>query len=176
MAAGRWIRTGLVLLGGLSLVWLAPAGATTGTQTQTQTCPVLGFDPDSVTLTGPAALWPPNHRLVDYTLTAAETPQEAGDGLPHGVSISYMVTTADASGGDGGQAHNPDATPPAGTASGDFSVSIPFQLRAERSALGRGRTYTINWAASFDGGLHMCSSQDGSHNPFVVTVAHDQRG
>lgn len=171
MAAGRWIRTGLVVLGGLSLVWLVPAQATTGTQGQT--CPVLGNDPDSVTLTGPATLWPPNHRLVDYTLTAAETPQEAGDGLPHGVTISYVVTTADTIGGDGGPAHNPDATPPAGMASGDFSVSIPFQLRAERSARGSGRTYTINWTASFDGGPHMCSSQDGSHHPFVVTVAHD---
>ena len=174
MGSGRWVRTGLAIFGGVSLAWLAPTSAVTGTQAQTQTCPILGNDPDSVTLTGPAVLWPPNHQLVDYTLTAAETAQEAGDGLPHGITISYVVTTADASGGDGGPAHNPDASPPAGMAAGDFSVSIPFQLRAERSGQGNGRVYTINWTASFDGGPHMCSSQDGSHAPFVVTVAHNR--
>jgi hypothetical protein len=140
-----------------------------------QTCPVLGQDPDSVTLTGPATLWPPNHQLVDYTLTASETPQEASDGLPHGVTISYMVTTSDASLGSGGPTHDPDVMPsPAGSAQGNFSVSIPFQLRAERAGDGSGRTYRIDWTASFDGGPHMCSSTGPGESPFFVTVPHDQ--
>jgi hypothetical protein len=174
MRMGPKLRAALATLAGLSLIWLAPANAGSDQQVQTCPAPVLGADPDSVTLTGPATLWPPNHRLVNYLLTASETAQEAGDGAPHGVTISYTVTTSDAGGGDGGPAHTPDALPATGMASGDFSVSVPFQLRAERSGIGSGRTYAIDWMASFDGGVHMCSSQDGSHHPFVVTVPHDR--
>jgi hypothetical protein len=128
-----------------------------------------------VTLAGPATLSPPNNQLVDYALTASETPQEAGDGLPKGVTISYAVTTTDASGGDGGPTHDPDVLPqPTGTAaSNGLSATVDFQLRAERSGSGAGRTYTIDWTASFDGGPHTCSSHDGSHQPFVVTVPND---
>jgi hypothetical protein len=170
---------------GLALLVAAPAvlgPAHARTDSQTQTCPFPGGgDPDPVTLTGPATLWPPNHKLIGYTITASETPGEKGDGAPHGVTVSYNVTTFDPpGGGDGGPIHNPDAQPPSGMAMGDFSVSLPFQLRAERSGPGTGRTYVIDWTASFDGAggvsTHMCSSMDGTHHAFQVTVPHDMGG
>lgn len=166
-------------VGAVAAGLIVPGAATAqpGASTQQQTCPLAGADPDTVTLTGPSVLWPANHRLVSYTLTAAETPQEAGDGLDHGVTISYAVTTSDGAAGTGGPIHDPDAEPPTGTASGDFSVPVTFSLRAERAGDGAGRSYVISWAATFDGGPHMCSSMDsGGHHAFVVTVPHDQSG
>jgi hypothetical protein len=173
MRRGRYLRYAVAgalaagLLGGAATA--SPGGSTS----QQQTCPILGMDPDSVTLAGPPVLWPANHRLVAYTLTASETPQEASDGLPHGITISYTVTVLD-DGSASGPANDPDAQPPTGTATGDFSVPIDFQLRAERAGDGSGRTYQVDWAATFDGGPHMCSSTDPGQRPFFVTVPHDQ--
>ena len=147
----------------------SPGGHDAGGTAQQQTCPVpvAGADPDTVTLSGPASLWPPNGRYVDYTLTASETAGEAGDHAPHGVTITYSVSTA---GGSAAQ-----ASPPAGTEKGDFSVPVHFQLRAARSGNGGAVTYVINWTASFDSGLHPCSSTGTGEHPFTVTVPHDRR-
>lgn len=151
-----------------------PGTAAPAAPSSTQTCPIMliGQDPDTVSMSGPATLWPPNHRFASYSLTSSETPGEQGDGLPHGVTISYSVTVTE--GGNTTPATSSQASPPAGSASGDFSVTIPFQLRADRAGKSSGRTYTINWSASFDGGPHTCSSTDSSHHPFVVTVPHDR--
>jgi hypothetical protein len=56
--------------------------------------------------------------------------------------------------------------------SGTPDAVVPFQLRAERSGKGEGRTYTINWMASFSDGT-MCSSTDEGKAPFYVYVPHD---
>ena len=148
-------------------------GGANGAQQQTCPLPILGADPDTVTLSGPATLWPPNHRLVGYTLTASETPGEKGDGLQHGVTISYSVGVSD--GGATSPAQQTDAKPPTGAATGDFTVPVHFQLRAQRPGQSA-RTYTITWTASFDGGVHTCSSNGSDQHPFTVTVPHDERG
>jgi hypothetical protein len=139
--------------------------------TQTQTCPVLGNDPDTVTLSGPATPSPPNHTFSSYAITSSETLSEMGDGLPHGVTISFTITTIDTPGGS--SSNSPDTVPPSGASSGDFSTTASFQLRAELP--GSARTYQIDWAASFDGSngvsVHTCSSTDGTHQPFRVSVA-----
>ena len=167
---------GAVIAGCIATAVVAlPGMAAPTTPTTTQTCPiaVVGQDPDPVALSGATSLWPPNHQLVGYKLTASETAGESGDGLPHGVSISYSVSVTE--NGTTVAATPAQASPPSGNKSGDFSVTVPFQLRAERAGKSTGRTYTINWSASFDGGVHTCSSTDGSRHPFVVTVPHDQR-
>jgi hypothetical protein len=176
MTRGRLFRSAALAAVTAGLISGASASAgTSAPTTQQKTCPILGMDADSVTLAGPSVLWPANHRLVPYTLTAAETPQEAGDPLPHGVTISYTITTTDAAHGTGGPAHGPDAVPASGNASGDFSVPVRCQLRAERAGAGAGRTYRIDWSATFDGGPHRCSSTDDGQQPFIVTVPHDRR-
>lgn len=150
-------------------------GSGGGSQQQTCPLPVLGADPDTVTLSGPATLWPPNHAFVDYTLTASETAGEKGDGLPHGVSISYSVSMGSA-GMPSAPAASSQANPPSGSAKGDFSVPVTFQLRAGRPGNGSAVTYVINWTASFDGGPHTCASSGTGEHAFTVTVPHDRRG
>lgn len=167
-------RLSTLALLGATLVAAPVASVASGSapEQQQQTCPIAaGEDPDTVTLTGPSIIWPANKKYVSYTLTAAETPGEQGDGLPHGVTISYSVTTQDK-----GTGATTGASPASGNASGDFSVPIHFKLLADRAGSGHGRTYTITWSASFDGGPHTCSSSSTGNSPFVVVVPHDQRG
>lgn len=149
----------------------APTGSSPNKQQQTCPIPIVGADADTVTLTGPATLRPPNGRFVPYTLTAAETPGEQGDGLPHGITISYSVRIGQP-GSPSAPATSTDAKPPSGMTNGDFSVPIHFKLRATRPGTGS-RTYTIAWTATFDGGPHTCSSSDSGEHPFTVTVPHD---
>lgn len=151
----------------------APAGGSSGRQQQTCPIPVVGADADTVTLTGPATLSPPNGRFVPYTLTAAETPGEQGDHLPHGITLSYSVNVGGA-GSPAAPAQSSDAKPPSGMKAGDFSVPVHFALRALRPGSGN-RIYTISWTATFDGGPHTCSSSDSGEHPFTVTVSHDRR-
>jgi hypothetical protein len=139
--------------------------------TQTVTCPQPGgADPDPVTLNGPGVLSPPNDTFSRYGITSSETAGEAGDGLPHGVTISFTITVVDTPGGS--LSNSPDTVPPSGQSAGDFSTTAPFQLRA--ALPGSARTYQIDWSASFDGtngvSAHTCSSTDGTHQPFRVSV------
>jgi plastocyanin len=177
MVSARPHRLALTLAAGAALV-AAPAGslaAASGSQAaqHQQTCPipVVNADPDPVTLSGPQVLWPPDGQFVTYTLTAAETAGEKGDGLPHGVTISYSITTADRGAGSAA-----GASPATGSAQGDFSVPVRFRLQRDRAGSGTGRTYTINWSATFDGGAHTCSSTTNGNTPFVVVVPHDRSG
>jgi hypothetical protein len=86
------------------------------------------------------------------------------------VTVSFALTTIDTPGGS--STTSPDATPSTGSASGDFTTAAGFQLRAELP--GTARTYQVDWTASFDGSngvsVHKCSSTDGTHHPFTVTV------
>lgn len=182
MMPSRFRRTVLVVV--VSMVSAVTAGggfASTGghgssTSSQQQTCPlpIIGADPDTVTLSGPTTLWPPNHKFVDYTLTAAETADEKGDGLPHTVTIGYSVNVGSA-GAPSAPAQSSQANPPSGMAKGDFSVPVHFRLRAGRPGYGGALSYTINWTATFDGGPHTCASSGMGEHAFTVTVPHDQR-
>lgn len=173
MAAAQFRRATLVCVAAATAltagVGFAAPGAGGGQQ---QTCPLplVGADPDTVSLSGPTTLWPPNNKFVDYTLTASETAGEAGDHLPHGVTISYSVTVS-----GGGANVQGQANPATASEHGDFSVPAHFQLRAARSGNGGAVTYVINWAATFDGGPHTCSSSSTGDHPFTVTVPHDRR-
>lgn len=169
MSLRRSARSVVAVAAGVALCAVPPsAGAATSTRQQ-QTCPIVGADPDTVTLTGPAVLTPADRRYVGYTLTAAETPSEKGDGLPHGITVSYSVKTEDRA-----TSATTGAVPASGHAQGDFSVPVHFRLRADRNAGGTGRRYLISWTASFDGGPHTCTSTDSGRSAFVVVVPHDQ--
>lgn len=176
----------LLALGAALPAWSVAGASRAATGSPTldrQDCPVMGLDPDSVTFSGPAStLWPPNHKLFDYAVTASETPGESGNS----VSLMVAVTMIDTANGAGNPA-TPDWTlagkpeSPMTTANGTDHVTVPLQLRAERAGTGIGRTYRIDWMATFDNGLHKCSSTDmmnssngTQHHAFVVTVPHDQ--
>jgi hypothetical protein len=134
----------------------------------------LGNQVGTVTLVGPAKLWPPNHKFVDEPVTAVD---DSGDE----VTLTLTPVVTDATGGDGGAQHDPDfnASSEDGktlVATGEGSATAALQLRAERSGKGEGRTYTINWNAQL--GNDSCASGDGKddHAPFVIEVPHDMRG
>lgn len=125
-------------------------------------------DGDTVDWVGPIKLWPPNHKFVPVSVAAN------GGTDTEGVSITVTPVVTDAVGGDGGPQHDPDYTPGGSpTASGTGSATVDLALRAERSGKGDGRTYTINWEATFDNGSKTCSSDDAG--AFVVEVPHDMR-
>jgi hypothetical protein len=138
-------------------------------------------DGDTVVLVGPEKLWPPNHKFVDEPVTATDGPSTTNptDSVSNETSISVYPDILDAEGGDGGPQHDPDANASQEaplTANGDPSATAALALRAERSGKGVGRTYTINWVATFDGGNKTCSSSDSDQTPFTVTVPHDMSG
>jgi hypothetical protein len=137
-------------------------------------------DGDTVTLVGPLKLWPPNHKFVDEPVTATDGPSSnPADSASNDVTLSVYPDITDAMGGDGGPQHDPDANASSDAplmASGNPSATAALQLRAERSGKGDGRTYLINWAATFDGGSKSCTSDDDGQSPFSVTVPHDMRG
>ena len=127
-------------------------------------------DGDTIDWVGPIKLWPPNHKFVSTTVAAT------GSDETEGVTITVTPTVTDAAGGDGGPNHDPDYTPegsPAATGTG--SATVDLALRAERSGRGDGRTYTINWSATFDDGSKTCSSSQDGQSPFIVEVPHDMR-
>ena len=125
---------------------------------------------DVVNWFGATTLWPPNHKLQPASVTAD------GNGASENVSIEIDPVVTDAVGGDGGPKHDPDFTYASGpVATGTDTATVDFNLRSERSGRGDGRTYTINWVATFDNGSKTCTSDDEGQTPFVVTVPHDMR-
>ena len=130
-------------------------------------------DDHTVAYAGPLKLWPPNHKLVDASITATDA-----DGDPmNGVTLEITPAVTDEVGGDGGPNHDPDVVfPSTNAAMGEDSATVPVQLRAERSGKGEGRTYTLDWVATFDDGTDPCSSMDDGQSPFTVYVPHDMSG
>ena len=170
-------KAGLVGLVGLcgALVVAGPGfagGNKYASVTSTRDC----GDGDTVALNGPLKLWPPNHKFVPEPVTATDSDPSSQ------VSLTITPVLTDTAGGDGGAQHNPDwqladgSTGDSFTSTGTGSTTSELQLRAERSGKGEGRTYTINWNATFDNGSKSCSSSDSGQSPFVITVPHDMRG
>jgi hypothetical protein len=156
---------------GIAVPSLASNNGTTKSSsgTQVQDC----GNGHSVSLTGPEVLFPPNHKMVNESATASGTnPTDLES------SLTITPTVQDVAGGDGGPTHDPDFAYPSGSPTAENAsggtVTEPFQLRAERSGKGDGRTYVINWMASWDEGAFSCSSSDSGKHPFTVTVPHDQ--
>jgi hypothetical protein len=163
-------KVGVVGIGVIAALTVSVPGFAGGNKygptTQTRTC---GTDGDKVTLDGPDTLWPPNHKMIDESVTA--TDGQSGEM----VSVTVTPQVLDVAGGDGGPQHDPDYTPGDLTNSGKGSATVDFQVRAERSGKGEGRTYQIDWTATFDDGDKTCSSSDSGQSPFVISVPHDMR-
>ena len=113
-----------------------------GSETATDTTDVTVQDTTPPVLTvvlSPAVLSPPNHKLM--TITATVTVSDVCDSSPAVVLQSITSSEADNGLGDGDVPGDiQDA------AFGTFDSS--FQLRAERSGSGSGRTYTVTYAAT----------------------------
>ncbi|TMH55770.1 MAG: hypothetical protein E6H53_16340 [Betaproteobacteria bacterium] len=106
----------------------------------------------------PAQLWPPNHKMVNVTVSVVVT--DGGSG-PTGFVLKSVASNEPDNGlGDGDTANDIQG----------FEVGMPDtqgQLRAERSGLGSGRVYTLTYQAlDAAGNVQICSA--------TVTVPHDQ--
>lgn len=134
--------------------------------TQTRTC-----SGGTVKLAGPQVLFPPNHKMVDETGSAVSSNPGA---FTTTVTLN-AATIEDVSGGDGSPTEGPDSSGASmgSDTDGDGTAAAPYQVRAERSGKGDGRTYTIAWSAMFRDGSS-CSSSDNGQTPFILTVPHDQ--
>ena len=136
----------------------------TSSTTQTRTC-----SGGTVSLAGPAVLFPPNHKMVDETGTAKSNP-----GGPFMTSLTLNAASVDdVSGGDGSPTEGADSSAASSNSSPSNTATVPYQVRAERSGKGDGRTYTIGWTAMFQNGS-TCSSGDSGQTPFTISVPHDQ--
>ncbi len=162
-------KVGVVSLGVIAALTVSGPGFAGGNKYGPHTVQADCGNDNTVTLVGPVTLWPPNHKFVSEPVTAT-------DGSGDDVTLTLRPVITDAVGGDGGPQHDPDYTPEGSPmASGQGSATVSLALRAERSGKGDGRTYTINWDATFDNGLDSCSSDDSDQDPFVIYVPHDMR-
>jgi len=112
----------------------------------TQTCPIInGIDPDFVVFNGPATI--------------------PGDGLVRQVSV--FATESEA-------AKNLMSLTTVMKVGSSFSVASGVGLHDTTVHLlltgTPGRTYTINWIATFDFGPHVCTSLLPGHQAFTVRV------
>ena len=114
-------------------------------------------DPPSLDVScAPAILWPPNHRYVEVKVQAQATDDVDGPVPVHLLSWESSEPDDAKGGGDG---H---------TKNDVIKVNdTTFKLRAERSASGKGRTYTITyWAID--------SSENKAMASCTVVVPHDK--
>jgi hypothetical protein len=91
--------------------------------------------PDINVTVAPDIIWPPNHKYVNVETTV--TVHDAVDSSPTLTLVSVTSNEADNGKGDGNTTN-------------DIIVlnNTAFQLRAERSGTGQGRTYTITYVAT----------------------------
>ncbi len=123
---------------------------------------IIDTTPPALSMTAsPSVLWPPNHRMVEVTVSAL-----ASDacGAPSWMLQSAASDEADDAPGSGDGATTADLQ---GTDPGAADASV--MLRAERHASGPGRTYTLNYQARD-------ASGNAAGATVVVTVPHDQGG
>ena len=109
----------------------------------------------------PSSLWPPNHKMVDVSVTVVATEV---CGTPSVVLTSATSNEPDNATGNGdGDTVNDIQDADLGTA--DFDS----RLRAERAGSGDGRTYTVVYTATDGSGNQTTASS-------TVTVDHSQGG
>jgi hypothetical protein len=140
---------------GAHIVTLNATDMAGNTGSDNVTITVLDTTPPEIMVSvTPDSLWPPNHKcvIVEVTVTA----QDAGDPSPTIRLVSITSNEPDNTKGDGNTTNGI-------TIVNDFT----FNLRAERSGPGSGRTYTITYEATdISGNIAMTS--------ITVEVPHNQ--
>jgi hypothetical protein len=126
----------------------------------------------------PTSVFPPNHKMVPGTLTYTAPDGDTTDQLQLAItSITSDEVLPDGEEMNGAGNTLIDATWGPAPAAGTDSVSEGFQIRAERSGRGDGRTYTISYTAKADPayatGLGASNDCSGS---VTVDVPHDMGG
>lgn len=110
--------------------------------------------------TNPTILWPPNHKMANIVIKANA---QDDSGLPVKLGATVYSNEPQDGLGDGDTA--PDWTAPV---IDQATGVITLQLRAERSGLGNGRTYTVTISAIDEAGNTSIANVE-------VVVPHDQR-
>jgi hypothetical protein len=134
---------------------------------------------------GPLTMWPPNHKYQPVTVVAtAENPDDDVHLLTAGTHDEYLEDGSE----QNGAGNTTDDVSPAAAEDGPHtgSATTAHQLRSERAGTGDGRTYTLDWQATFsnDGGEPVvCGSEDLGAGEmtgepdvaYSVAVPHDMR-
>lgn len=135
-----------------------------------------------ITYDGPQKMWPPNHKYQPTSITA--TADDADDMVTLDTEGTHDEFAEDGTEMTGAGNTDDDVNPAAamdGPNAG--SASNAHDIRSERSGAGDGRTYSIEWQATFtdDGdqgyGEVVCASAgfDGNEDAFQIGVPHDMR-
>lgn len=129
-------------------------------------------DGDTISITGPTTLWPPNHKYVTETITATDVDGTA-ESITDPDGVTLMTTAASNQPEFGmGSGHTANDTLVAQANNGSESATQTVSLRAERDGVDptkAGRTYTIMATAMFD----TSGVADSCHATFTVHVPHD---
>lgn len=135
-------------------VWQEIVERFPGSEAAEQAKSRIDSTPPSLQVTAsPATLWPPNHKLVGIAVTVS-----ASDDTDPNPRVKLVSITCN----DG---CNPVQDIAQATVNTDDRV---FQLRAERTGAGSGRTYTITYSATDASGNSTAAKT-------TVVVPHDQR-
>jgi hypothetical protein len=119
----------------------------------------------TITYNGPQDIWPPNHKMRNYSITADQ--HQSGN-----VMLTTLVESSQVANGpgDGNTPVDDDTATSSGMDSGDGSATHNGWVRGERSGLDKaGRTYTFHETAMWSDGKS-CSHDFSAHVP------HDQSG
>lgn len=119
--------------------------ATAGTQIRYCPLPVIGGDPDRVSVSGPIA--GPANGKVAYEVKVDES---VGEGS-HVVAGAFIASSSD--GGSMSVAEAAGQAPAVGTLT-----------------LDAGHAYTVQWVTTFDYGIHPCSSAEPDQTPFSISA------
>jgi hypothetical protein len=132
---------------GTHVVTLSATDEAGNTGTDNVTVTVIDTTPPEITASAtPNILWPPNHKYVEVSINV--TVSDKGDPSP---TLKFVSITS----------NEPDNDVGDGNAVNDIVIinDFTFNLRAERSGTGSGRTYTVTYEAT-----------DASGNTTTATV------
>lgn len=181
------MKKAALIAGALALTASVAFPALAATRNSGTSSPVTctGGGADGTVTVSPDTLWPPNHKMVNVTVSYADTENDGGATgettmvTITGVSETDGTTTSNAEvpdtlkgSGAPGTVQGPDAVPGATAPGSDPSspATAQVQLRAERSGTdghGSGRTYAITVSC-------MDSNEPGNSTATVdVFVPHD---
>ena len=113
---------------------------------------------------GPTSIWPPNHKMRNYTIVAHD--DEGGN-----VTLATFTSSSQVANGTGDGNTDTDYvdTTPVGADMGQGEARNTGQIRGERSGNDKaGRTYTMDSTATW-------SDMSTCNRKFTAHVPHDQR-